>query len=126
MYFAAIDTESLQNPTIINRFKQVQVIVEYEPKSEADKYHHVFLLKIPESQINSLVKTMSDKIKTGWYAFFWSERDDKIVYKDIVFGDLDQAIQYGKKQGIGKEFLDLKRYLKRYKQHVLDNSFNIK
>jgi len=95
-YYAAIDTESLFDPTIVNKFEQLKVLIEYEPSSTASKYHHVFLVKIFDDKIQESIKIIQNSIKEGWFAFFWDKDKNITVYKGASFEMFPEAIEYGK------------------------------
>ena len=126
MYFAVIDTESLKDPRIINQFQISKVIVEYEPNSEANKYHHIFFIKINPEEIEKKIDSIAKEMKDGWYAFFWDDEFlfiafDKQTFK-VTQTKLEKDTQYikaqkyGRSVGIQDEFLNFKDYFERYKK----------
>ena len=125
MYFAVIDTESLADPRIINDFPIFKVVIEYEPNSEANKYHHIFFIKIKSEEIDKKISKISQEMKNGWYAFFWDDQYLLIVYNNKTFKvtqknpDYSAAQNYGRLVGIQGEFLDFKTYFDRYKKITL-------
>jgi len=126
MYFAVIDTESLKDPRIINSFQISKVVVEYEPNSEVNKYHHIFFLKIKSYEIENKINLIAKEMKDGWFAFFWDNQFLFIAFNKQTFKvnqamlEKDkqylQAQDYGRSVGIQDEFLNFKKYFKRYKK----------
>lgn len=120
MFYAIVDSESLNNPTILNDFFQIKVIIQYEPLSSANKYHHNFLLKFEDDSIHNSVSEFQKEMKTGWFLFFWSESILTIVFNkqkfevDIPINELSNAYksaqEYGKSQEIQTEYLDYLKY----------------
>jgi hypothetical protein len=131
MYKAAVDTESLQDPTIINNLKQLKVVIEYEPNSNVSKFHHVFFLLVNSQEIEKIANNM----KRGWYSFFWDNHSLKVVFYKKTFNislpggfsseEYKRLIDYGKKQGIEEEFLKIEKYFNRYKKLVEQIENNI-
>lgn len=124
MYHAVIDTESLKDPRIINQFSVAKVIVEFEPNSEANKYHHVFFVKIQPEEVKQKIQAIAKEMKNGWYAFFWNDQNLYIVYNQKTFAvlvnnpDYVAAQNYGRSVGIQDEFLDFKKYFERYRSII--------
>lgn len=129
MYHAVIDTESLKDPRIINQFQVSKVIVEFEPNSEVNKYHHIFFIKIKSAEIDKKINLIAKEMKNGWFAFFWNKKDLYIVFNKAIF-KVDQtkllkdreylkAQDFGRSIGIQEEFLDYKRYFDRYSKTTL-------
>lgn len=124
MYTAVIDTESLNDPRIVNDLQVFKVVVEYEPNSEASKFHHVFFVKIKSEEIERKIKLIAKEMKDGWYAFFWNDKNLFIVYSQKTFKvlidspDYSAAQKYGRSVGIQEEFLDFKTYFERYERMV--------
>lgn len=124
MYYALIDSSSLKNPTILNNYKHLKVFIQYEPSSSANKYHHNFLLQVPDDDVNKLIAEIQKEMLRSWYSFFWNERVLNIVFDKKQFSvnlpngwSLNQARQaqkFGKSQGISEEYLDFKVYFKPY------------
>lgn len=126
MYHAAIDTESLKDPRIVNKLQISKAVIEHEPKSEANKYHHIFFVKIEPEEIENKINLIAKEIKDGWYAFFWDDQSLFIVFNKRSFKvkisilEKDQqyreAQDYGRSVGIQDEFLNFKEYFDRYKE----------
>ena len=125
MYFAVIDTESLNDPRIINNLQLAKVIIEYEPNSDANKYHHIFFLKINPEEIEKKIHLIAGEMKDSWYAFFWNDEFLFIVFNKQTFKVTQSKLEkdrqyinaqdYGRSVGIQNEFLSYKEYFERYK-----------
>ena len=120
MTYAIIDSESLNNPTILNDFNQIKVTIQYEPNSSANKYHHNFLLKIDDDSHHRIIDKIQKEMKKGWYLFFWNENKLTVVFDKKSF-EMDlpinkQSLEYraaqehGRIQDIQEEYIDYVRY----------------
>jgi hypothetical protein len=131
MFFTVIDTESLIDPRIINSFKPFKVEIEYEPNSQANKYHHVFFLGLDEENLEKQIELFSQQMKDGWYAFFWNQEIFYIVFNKQRFlvklpdpekdENYIKAQNYGKSVEIQENFLNFKEYWERYNRIALEN-----
>ena len=125
MYFAAIDTESLNNPLIVNGFDQIKVIIDHEQNSKASEYHHVFIIRIADKNLDQVLAKIRKLLKKGWYSLYWKGNIVLVQYKDKFFKlslkDLSthiEALKYGQAQEIEREFLNFRKYISRYKKFI--------
>ncbi len=128
MYYALIDSSSLKNPTILNNYRHLKVTIQFEPNSSASKYHHNFLLQFPDTDIDQIIANFQKEIQYSWYSFFWNDRVLNIVFDKQRFsinlpdgwssGQMKQAQEFGRSQGISEEYLDFKVYFKPYEETV--------
>jgi len=126
MYYGYIESESLKNPLILNRYKKVKIEIEYVPTSQNYPYVHAYYLKFTEQEILKEVKKFSKEIKPEWYALFWDNKTVFAIFSNKVFtlpnegnwrSDAYKEIQqYGVTHGIGLEYMDFNKNLKRFYQ----------
>jgi hypothetical protein len=124
MFYAIVDSESLENPTILNKFKQIKVTVQYEPLSNANKYHTVFLIKFEDNFIDNSIIAIQKELKKGWYLFFWNKNTINIVFNTKQFkvktpintnsSEYKSAQEFGKSQDIHDEYLNYIKYFQPY------------
>lgn len=127
IYKGAIIEESLEDTTILSKFKILETIVTKD-ENPADCWH-IHNVEATENQFEELSKVIKPR---GWYAHFWSdnlyviknvkkplfsEKNDNtyviVVFKDKIFRfdyedktSWQPAIDYGLSVGIPKEQLD--------------------
>jgi peroxiredoxin len=120
-----IDSESLTDPLWINTLPQLHVSIEFEPNSEASKYHHVYYIKMGNDDV---IKALQKQLKHGWYAFRIQSDRYTILFHDASF-DIPQvennptesyvsAQNHGRTQGIQKEYLNFDTFIHRYREHI--------
>lgn len=120
MFYAIVDSESLNNPTILNSFIQIKVDIQYEPLSNANKYHYNFLLKFEDGSVHKHIQEIQKEMKDGWFLFFWNESTLNIVFTHQKFeisipintlsGGYIAAQEYGRDQGIQTEYINYIKY----------------
>lgn len=121
---AIVDSCSLQNPLLLNTYKTKKVTIEYEPNSNAAKYHHIFFLTIEDRNKDTFIRAVSDNELVGWYDFCWDKQNVFIIFKSKIFeinkenywntDEYAKAKKYALTVGIEEEFTDFKKYLDRY------------
>jgi len=120
MNYANIDAASLNNPTVLNDFQTIKVVIQDEPESSTSKYHFIFLLQIDETEIDQSILTIQKELQEGWYTFFWSDRTLNIVFNTQKFQialadgwvskEYNAAKKYGRTQNIPEKYLDFKKF----------------
>src|SRR3989344_4408771 len=107
-----IDSESLIDPLWLNTLSQLHVEIEYEPSSDASKYHNVFFIKYQDER--NLIPQLQKKMKRGWYSFCFKPETITIVFTDKTFtyfkngietNSYAGAVAHGASKKIKKEFL---------------------
>ena len=106
-YKGVIVEESLEDNRLINDLKIVSFRISQD-ENPADRWH-LYTVLISDAEIENL----SHKIKTGWYAHFWQDRDIRVIFRNKTFkfnyddkSTWKPAVDYGLKLGIPKEQLD--------------------
>ena len=123
-YYSIIDSASLKNPTLLNKFKHLKVTIQYEPESPTAKYHYIFLLEFNTEKIGKIISDYQKEMLYSWYSFFWSKNllyivfDSEFFKIDIPSGwssDIYKAAQlFGRKQKIPEIYLDFKKQFHPY------------
>ncbi|KKS97958.1 MAG: hypothetical protein UV73_C0004G0100 [Candidatus Gottesmanbacteria bacterium GW2011_GWA2_43_14] len=126
IYYSLIDSASLKNPTILNKFQHRKVTVQYEPESSTAKFHYNFLLEYKTEKIEPIISEFQNEMHYGWYSFFWNEEklfivfDSKLFKIDFSTGwvaeEYKAAQQFGKTQKIPEVYLDFKNYFQPFKE----------
>jgi hypothetical protein len=124
MFYAIVDSESLENPTILNNFEQLKVTIQYEPLSNESKYHTIFLLKFEDDFIEKAIKLIQKELKKSWYLFFWNKNTVNIVFNIKQFkvnipinsnsSEYKSAQEFGKSHEIQDEYLNYIKYFQPY------------
>jgi len=123
MMYLIVDSASLHNPTVLNEFEQVKVVVSHEPNSEVSKYHYNFLLQIEEIDRKLFFSKIQESMMDGWYFFGWTDNQIWITFNNNIF-EMNfndwaksniylQAQQFGRETGITEEYLDFKKYFEK-------------
>lgn len=130
MYYGIVESESLNNPLILDKYKVKKVVTEFQPNAKTKQWH-IFILEILDDSIFSLVKEISSEIKYGWYAIFWNDIKTYVVFSNKVF-DLkkeqkwlskgyEAVREYGSKNGVQKEYLDFNKNFVQYNKLIEDS-----
>jgi hypothetical protein len=110
-------SESLKDPTVLNRLKHVKVVVErHDEVRHGSNIWHNFEIEVENKQINDVTKLLSRQMKPKWYAHFW---DSKILYvvlpgkvfkipreKEWKSAEYLECKDYAMKQGVEERYLD--------------------
>lgn len=113
MYKGSIISESLKEPSFINKLKVYRVKIGEEdeeiPRENRIGRWHLYWVEVSEDEI----KEISKELKEGWYAHFWQNKKVIVIFKDKRFKiDFDnketwkEVLEYGKSLGIPEEQLD--------------------
>ncbi|MBI5065692.1 hypothetical protein HZA97_05640 [Candidatus Woesearchaeota archaeon] len=117
MFKGFVLSESLNDPTILNKFDVIKVIVENHKEFKGEpKIWHDFKLKIKEKGILKTCKLISKQIKREWYAHFWNKRTLYVVLPEKVFkmpredgkwksSEYKKCKKYAMKQGVEEQYL---------------------
>jgi hypothetical protein len=122
MNYALIDSSSLKNPTILNKYEHLKVTIQFEPNSSTSKYHHNFLLQFSDNVVDQAIIDIQKEMLESWYSFFWNDKVLNIVFDKQKFiinlpdgwssSQMKQAQEFGRLQGVSDEYLDFKVYFK--------------
>ena len=105
MYKGFVLSESLRDPTILNKFEKIYVKVENHPEYEGEpKIWHDFKLKVRNKDITSTTTLFAQQMKDTWYAHFWNNLEVYVVLPVKVF-----KIPREQKWR-SKEYQELKKY----------------
>lgn len=128
MYYAIIDSASLENPTVLNTYKHLNVTVQFEPQSTVGKYHYIFLLQFLDSGVEQAIVEIQREMLSSWYSFFWNDTSANILFDTARFvvslpdgwtsKEAIKAREFGTSQGIQEEYLDFRAQLKPYEDMV--------
>ncbi len=83
MFFGFTESESFDDPTILNDYPHHKIIVEKRPGGKG--FWHIFILEIHENQIEDAVKTISNSLKADWNAMFYNENTLYAVFREKIF-----------------------------------------
>ncbi len=86
MFKGFVLSESLKDPTILNEFKIMKVIVESHLEYGGEpKIWHDFKLKVETDKILNVCNKIAKEIKRGWYAHFWNHDYIYVILPNKVF-----------------------------------------
>jgi len=117
MYKGFVLSESLKNPTILNDYETIKVIVENHPEFKGEpKIWHDFKLKIANDKISEACDHLSKEMKETWYAHFWNEDSVYVILPNKVFkmpredgewqsSAYQECKQYAMKHGVEERYL---------------------
>jgi hypothetical protein len=114
MFTGKIDSESLNDPSIIKELNIVESRAEHHPEAKI-KTWHCFKVSVPNNKIVSITERVSKEIKKDWFSIFWDEKEIFVVFSNKVFrlahekSEWEEAIEYGTKLGIQKRYLDFEK-----------------
>ena len=118
MFKGKINSEALNNPTVINDLEVIEFHIEHHPEADA-KFWHCFKVNVPDSKIGPTTKKISKKMKHGWFVIFWNEAEIFVVFSGKVFNlprdkkskptKWREAIDYGINHGVQEEYLDFEK-----------------
>jgi len=124
MFACVIDSYSLENPLIINKYHVQKIVIEYEPQSDTGKYHHIFFLTVQNKDLDQFIHDISTNTLIGWYIFCWNNEKIYIIFhskafemknekywKTLVYTD---SQKYAVENGIQEVYTDFKKFLDRY------------
>ena len=128
MYFAVVDSASLNNPMILNNYRQIRVTVQDEPQSSATRYHHAFVLKFENEDIEKIISEFQAVMLPAWFSFFWDDIGAYIIFDKEKFyinlkvgwvgPEVARAIKFGRDEGIADEYLDFEKYFEPHQKTV--------
>ncbi len=127
MLYGIIQSESLNNPTILNSFKTRKVIVESVPLSE-NPYWHIFIVEVEDKSIEKLAHDLSLVVKPCWYQIFWSDEWVYVVLQSRVFKlkrenewsspEYEEMRRYALGRGVEEEYLDFNQNFMEYEKII--------
>jgi hypothetical protein len=117
MFKGFVLSESLKDPTVLNRLKHVKVVVErHDEVRHGQNIWHSFEIVVENRQINDVTKLLSRQMKPKWYAHFWDNRVLYVVLPGKVFkiprekewksAEYIECKDYAMKQGVEERYLD--------------------
>lgn len=83
MFYGFVESESFDDPTLLNGYKLHKVII--ERRSDGKGFWHIFILLIDNKDIKKVVKDISKALKADWNAMFFDTDTVYAVFKDKVF-----------------------------------------
>jgi hypothetical protein len=110
-------SESLKDPTVLNRLNNVKVVVErHDEMRNGPKIWHDFEIVVESKKIIEVTKLLSRQMKMKWYAHFWDSRVLYVVLPGKVFkiprekewksAEYLECKEYAMKQGVEEQYLD--------------------
>lgn len=109
-YRGIIVDNSLEDTSLLAGIKTVAM---KRSTGNSDTPWYLRLVSIPEHQLDSFLKLLSELIKPGWYTHFYNDQHLIVVFRDQVFRfpiqdkrSWRQAREYGRWQGIKSAQLD--------------------
>ena len=122
MFLGFTESESFDDPTILNNYPHHKVIV--EKRADGKGFWHIFILEINEGQIDDVVKTFSNCLKADWNAMFYNETIVYAIFKEKIFrlqmkkhwniNDYEDVRKYAKDAAVGD--LDMNEVFAHYNQ----------
>ena len=117
MFKGFVLSESLKDPTVLNDFNQIKVIVErHKEFTEKQKIWHDFKIKTIKKEIENVTQNLSKQMKKGWYAHFWDSKVVYVVLPKRVFkiprerrwksNEYQECRRYALKHGVEERYLD--------------------
>lgn len=122
MYYGFTESESFQDPTILNRYKLHKVVIEKRPDGKG--FWHIFILQIEDKDITKTVSDIAKALKPDWNATFYNSEIVYSVFKNKVFtlkkkriwelSDYLEVKEYAKDVEVGD--LDMNDVFKHYEK----------
>lgn len=117
MYKGFVLSESLKDPTILNKFEKIYVKVEHHPEYDGEpKIWHDFKIKVEEKNIVSITNLLAEQMKDAWYAHFWNNYEVYVVLPHRIFKipreqnwqskEYQELKDYAIKHGIEERYLN--------------------
>lgn len=127
MYYGILESESLNNPVILNNFKTRKVIVESVPLSK-EPYWHIFMVEVEDREIEKLTNDLSLVIKPSWFQIFWNHHTVYVVIQNKVFKlrheknwsspEYEEMRKYAMQRGVQDEYLDFNQNFTEYEKII--------
>lgn len=127
MYYGILESESLNNPVILNNFKTLKVIVESVPLSD-NPYWHMFVVEIDDREVEKLTNDLSLVIKPSWFQIFWNNDTVYVVIQNKVFklkqeknwssSEYEEMRKYAMQRGVQEEYLDFNQNFAEYEKII--------
>jgi hypothetical protein len=83
MFYGFTESESFDDPTILNIYNHHKVVI--EKRADGKGFWHIMILKIEDANIETVVNEISHALKSDWNAMFYNENTLYAVFKDKVF-----------------------------------------
>ncbi|SRR3989339_1208485 len=122
MFYGFTESESFDDPTILNQFKHYKVVI--EKRGDGKGYWHIIILSIDNQDIENVVRKISIALKPDWNAMFYDKDYLYSVFKDKVFklkmknnwqlSDYEEVRKHAKEVDVGD--LDLNEVFAHYKK----------
>ncbi|MBP9718878.1 MAG: hypothetical protein KBD46_00220 [Candidatus Levybacteria bacterium] len=122
MFYGFTESESFEDPTILNNYTHHKVIV--EKRADGMGFWHIFILKIKDEQIDDVVEMISKNLKPDWNAMFYNKNILYAVFKGKIFTlqmknnwnlkDYEEVKKYAKNADVGD--LDMNEVFAHYNQ----------
>ncbi|OGF63247.1 hypothetical protein A3C77_04485 [Candidatus Giovannonibacteria bacterium RIFCSPHIGHO2_02_FULL_45_13] len=116
MFKGFVLSESLKNPTVLNKFDKIKVIVERHPEYPPVPIWHDFKLKITDKDVNKTLNIFAREMKDAWYAHFWNKKILYVVLPEKIFKmplekelkskEYKKCREYAAKHGVEERYLN--------------------
>lgn len=126
MFYGMLSSEGLTDPLILNTFKPIKVVIDYQPESNTSTYWHRYLLQFQDSEIESTTQKLTTLMKPDWYSIFWDNEIVYVVFSNKVFKlnkeenwtsqEYQEVKQYGIEHDIQEHYMDFNDRFAHYKQ----------
>ena len=125
MYYFMISSEALADPTVLDTFRPIKVIVDQRPSADAPVWHR-FFFSFMDHQLDTALRKFKDNLIEGWYAIAWNKSEVRVLFKDeqfILAREEDwkspeyKAMQaYAIDHGVQGEFIDFNERFEHYSE----------
>ncbi len=127
MYYGILESESLNNPVILNNFATKKVIVESVPLSP-HPYWHIFVVEVEDRDIEKITRDLSLVIQPSWFQIFWNNNTVYVVIQNKVFTlkreknwsskEYEEMRTYATQRGVNEEYLDFNQNFDEYEKII--------
>ena len=126
MYFGVVETESLENPSVLKSLNVIKEIVENHPEAN-EKIWHVNILKVGDNKIEDVINNISKVMKKGWFSIFWNDEKVYTVLLNKTFklkkdywksSDFNEFKNYAIENEVEEFYLDFNKNFKYYNRLI--------
>lgn len=124
MFYGFTESESFDNPTILNKYKQHKLVI--EKRGDNKGYWHIVILLIEDGDIDRVVHEISSAIKPDWNAMFYNDSVLYAIFKDKIFplnmrktwqlSDYEEVKKYALEVDVGN--LDMNEVFEHYNKII--------
>ncbi len=83
MYYGFTESESFDDPTVLNQYRLHKVVV--EKRVDGKGFWHIFILHIEDRDIKKAIGDISQSLKKDWNAIFYNVDTVFALFKDKIF-----------------------------------------